>query len=243
MRNVVQSGATPGRTLHEFAAYLQQELPLGSRFNFTAGLRASLASTEGNNYMFLEPRLSGRWAVGEHSALKLSYSRMVQYIHRISNSAISTPIDVWFPVTDSIRPQTSHQYAVAWQQFIPSSDLYLSVEGYYKEMSDLTAFSEGTNFLYRSDFDSRVVHGDGEAYGAEFLLRKEAGRFTGWISYTLSWSWRKFDDLNDGEWFPARYDRRHNGAIVTQYRLGNRWALSAVWEFISGSRFSPLVGR
>src|SRR5690606_23905649 len=100
--------------------------------------------------------------------------------------------------------------AVAWQRFIPFEKLFVSVESYYKSMKDLLAYEEGTNFLFKSDFESRLVQGKGRAYGLEFLVRKESGRFTGWISYSLSWSWRRFDALNNGEWFRARYDRRHN---------------------------------
>ena len=168
---------------------------------------------------------------------------MAQYLHRISNSAVSTPIDVWFPVTDSIRPQTSHQFALAWQQFNPSRKIFYTVEGYYKSMRDLLSYEEGTNFLFKSEFESRLIQGLGKAYGLEFLVRKEAGKFTGWISYSLSWSWRRYDELNGGQWFRARYDRRHNGAVVAQHVMGKRWMASLVWEYISGARFTPVVGQ
>jgi hypothetical protein len=168
---------------------------------------------------------------------------MVQYLHRISNSAASTPIDLWLPVTDSIGPQTSHQFALAWQRITSFRNIYLSVEGYYKLMEDLVTYEEGTNFLFKSNFESRLIQGRGKAYGLEFLIRKQTGRFTGWISYSLSWSWRKYDDLDKGEWFRARYDRRHNGAIVAQHSIGKRWMASVVWEYISGARFTPVVGQ
>jgi hypothetical protein len=168
---------------------------------------------------------------------------MVQYMHRISNSAVSTPTDIWYPVTDSIRPQTSHQFSAAWQRFVPSKKVYFSVETYYKSMSSLIGYEEGTNLFFNTDFESRLIQGKGRAYGLEFLIRKEAGKFTGWVSYTLSWSWRQFNEINNGEWFHARYDRRHNGAVVAQYAFAKRWAVSAVWEFISGARFTPVIGQ
>ena len=90
----------------------------------------------------------------------------------------------------------------------------MSVEGYYKAMEKLIGFEEGTNLFFNTDFESKLIQGKGRAYGLEFLVRKDAGKFTGWISYTLSWSWRKFDTINDGEWFHARYDRR--GYLGTQ---------------------------
>jgi len=164
-------------------------------------------------------------------------------MHRISNSAVTTPTDIWYTVTDSIRPQTSHQFSLAWQRFIPNDKLYFSVEGYYKSMDNLIGFEQGTNLFFNTDFASKLVQGRGKAYGLEMLIRKDRGRLTGWLSYTLSWSWRQFDALNNGAWFHARYDRRHNGAIVMQYTFGKRWAASAVWEFISGARFTPLIGQ
>lgn len=240
---VVESGSTAGRIVHEFSAYVQQEWSLAPKFRVNAGIRGSAALAGEKRYFFPEPRISLRYALGDDRALKFNYSRMVQYVHRISNSAVSTPIDIWFPVTDSIGPQTSHQFALAWQRHMPFRKIYLSVEAYHKSMKDLIAFSEGTNFLFKSDFDSRLINGKGKAYGLEILLRKDAGKLTGWISYSLSWSWRKYDQLNNGEWFRARYDRRHNGAIVLQHLLGQRWAGSLVWEFISGARFTPVVGQ
>jgi hypothetical protein len=164
-------------------------------------------------------------------------------MHRISNSAVTTPTDVWYTITEEIEPQTSHQAAMAWQRFLPRGKVFLSVEAYYKSMRNLIGYEEGTNLFFNTDFDSRLVQGSGRAYGLEVLLKKEAGRFTGWMSYTLSWSRRQFDQINDAKWFPSRYDRRHNGAIVTQYALGKRWAASLVWEFISGARFTPIIGQ
>ena len=243
IKDVVESGASDGKVVNELAVYLQQEWSVFPRLMINAGIRGSMASTASRKYFFPEPRASARYSLGNDRALKFNYSRMVQYLHRISNSAVSTPIDVWFPVTDSIRPQTSHQFALAWQKFMPSRKVYWSVEGYYKSMEDLVSYEEGTNFLFKSDFESRLIQGQGQAYGLEFLVRKERGKFTGWISYSLSWSWRKYDDLNGGEWFRSRYDRRHNGAVVAQHAIGKRWMASLVWEYISGARFTPVIGQ
>jgi hypothetical protein len=241
--DIVESGSSDGKIVHELAAYVQQEWSLVPRLKINVGIRGSMAAVPTRNYIFPEPRFSARYGFTGDRALKFNYSRMVQYLHRISNSAVATPIDVWFPVTDSIRPQTSHQFALAWQQFNPSRKIYFSVEGYYKSMRDLVAYEEGTNFLFKSEFESRLIQGIGKAYGLELLLRKEAGKFTGWISYSLSWSSRKYDALNHGDWFRARYDRRHNGAIVAQHKMGKRWMASLVWEYISGARFTPVVGQ
>lgn len=240
---LLESSATQGRVAHEVAFYLQQEFSVSPTLLFNAGFRTSMALANDKNYVVPEPRLSVRYALSKNQSVKLSYSRMAQYMHRISNSAVTTPADVWYTVTDKIAPQTSHQVALAWQRFQTERGIFLSVESYYKDMSNLIGYEEGTNLFFNTDFESSLVQGSGRAFGLEFLARKESGKFTGWISYTLSWSMRKFTEINNGGWFPSRYDRRHNGSIVTQYAFGKRWAASLVWEFISGARFTPVIGQ
>lgn len=240
---LLESSSSQGKIANELSLFAQRETQVAPTVRINAGLRVSAGFVKNRTYVFPEPRFSARYEIDHDQALKLNYSRMVQYMHRISNSAISTPTDIWYTVTDSIRPQTSHQFSVAWQRFIPKHKLYFSIESYFKSMQQLIGYEEGTNLFFNTDFESKLVQGRGRAYGFEFLIRKDKGKLTGWLSYTLSWSRRQFDELNKGEWFYARYDRRHNGAVVMQYSLGKRWALSAVWEFISGARFTPVIGQ
>jgi hypothetical protein len=240
---LLQSSESRGRIANEFAGYGQLDINLTDRIQLGTGLRASMAFVENKNYFNPEPRASLRYKVSESKAFKLSYSRMVQYIHRISNSAISSPTDIWFPVTEDIKPQTSHQVAAAWQQTFNNKSIFLGIEGYYKSMRHLIGYEEGTNLFLNNEFEQRLIQGEGEAYGIETLIRKDAGKLTGWISYTLSWSNRQYDEINGGAWFPSRYDRRHNGAIVMQYAFAKRWAASVVWEFVSGAKFTPVVGQ
>lgn len=240
---LLESSTSRGKLAHEFAFHLQHESPLTRRLLVNAGFRVSAGLVDGKNYFVPEPRFSLRYALSKEQSLKLSYSRMAQYMHRISNSAVTTPTDVWYTITDEIKPQTSHQVAGAWQRFFSGKRIFLSTEAYYKTMRNLIGYEEGTNLFFNTDFESRLIQGKGRAYGLEVLVRKESGKFTGWISYTLSWSRRQYGQINAGDWFPSRYDRRHNGAVVTQYALGKRWAASLVWEFISGARFTPIVGQ
>ena len=240
---LLASSESRGRVANEVAGYGQLEIKPTDRVQLSTGLRASMAFVENKNYFYPEPRAGVRYKVSETQAVKFSYARMVQYIHRISNSAISSPTDIWFPVTDDIKPQTSHQLAASWQQTFNNKNVYLSVEAYYKTMRHLIGYEEGTNLFLNNDFEPRLIQGKGEAYGIETLIRKDVGKLTGWISYTLSWSTRQFDEVNGGAWFPSRYDRRHNGAIVMQYAFAKRWAASVVWEFVSGAKFTPVVGQ
>jgi hypothetical protein len=240
---LLESSSSGGKVAHELSVFGQHDWSLTNRWRITDGIRISMGLVNGKNYAVPEPRIAARYTLSKNRAMKLSYSRMAQYIHRISNSAVSTPTDVWYPVTKDIAPQTSHQFSAAWQRVIPSKKIFFSTEAYYKYMQNLVGYEEGTNLFFNTDFESKLIQGEGKSYGFEFLLRKDAGKFTGWISYTLSWTWRKYDEINNGKWFHARYDRRHNGAIVTQYSLGKRWGISVVWEFISGARFTPVVGQ
>ena len=240
---LLKSSSSEGRIANETALHVQYEWSPMERWRMSVGVRGSATFVDNKQYIFPEPRISARFAVSNDQALKFSYSKMVQYMHRISNSAVSTPTDIWYPVTDSIRPQTSNQIAIAWQKNFPDRKIFLSVEGYYKSMNKLIGYEEGTNLFLNTDFESKLIQGKGRAYGFEFLLRKDAGKFTGWLSYTLSWTWRQYDEINGGNWFPSRYDRRHNGAIVAQYAFHKRWAVSMVWEFISGARFTPVIGQ
>jgi CarboxypepD_reg-like domain/TonB-dependent Receptor Plug Domain len=240
---LLKSSSSRGRIANELAAFVQYELQPIEKVRVSLGMRGSAAIVGSKNYFNPEPRLAVRYMLNEKSSLKASYSRMSQYLHRVSSSAVSSPTDIWYPVTDSIKPQTANQVGVAYQRNIPKYNAMFSVEAYYKKMHQLVGYEEGTNLFFNTDFESSLIQGDGKSYGFEFLLRKQAGKFTGWINYTLSWSWRRYATMNDGDWFHARYDRRHNGAVVMQYAFAKRWSVSTVWEYISGSRFTPVIGQ
>jgi hypothetical protein len=240
---LLKSSSSRGRIAIEAAAFAQYELQPLSKVKVSVGLRGSTAIVDNKTYFNPEPRLAVRYLINEKSSIKAGYSRMAQYLHRVSSSAISSPTDIWYPVTDSIRPQVADQVGIAYQRNIPKFNAMFSVETYYKKMQQLVGYEEGTNLFFNTDFESSLIQGDGKAYGFEFLLRKQSGKFTGWLQYTLSWSWRRYNAMNDGEWFHARYDRRHNGAVVLQYAFAKRWAASMVWEYISGSRFTPVIGQ
>ncbi|MEZ4974460.1 MAG: TonB-dependent receptor [Cyclobacteriaceae bacterium] len=239
----LESTTSQGRVSNELAFYGQYEWSPADRWMLNAGLRTSMAIVDDHAYAFPEPRFAARYEINDNEAIKFSYSRMAQYMHRISNSAVTSPTDIWYPVTDSIKPQSGHQFSLGWQRSLPKQNIMMSLEAYYKPMRNLIGLEEGTNLFFNSNFQNSLVQGRGRAYGLEVMVRKNAGRFTGWISYTLAWSHRQFDELNRGEWFASRYDRRHNGAVVAQYEITPRLSVSGVWEFISGSKFTPIIGQ
>jgi outer membrane cobalamin receptor len=241
--DILESSTTASRRAWEGSVFSQVDGSWASRWRWSLGLRVSSAFLESKTYVNPEPRISIRYSVSPHTAIKASYSRMAQYLHRVSSAAVAFPTDIWYPVTASVKPQRADQWSLAAQRFFPTANVFISLEGYYKTMDNLIGYREGANLFVKRDFESQLIQGEGRSYGAELLVKKEAGRLTGWISYTLSWSERRFDELNSGDWFYARYDRRHNVAIVSNYKIGRKWSFSAVWEFISGSRFTPIIGR
>jgi hypothetical protein len=229
------------RNMIESALYGSWKYSSG-RLTTEVGLRLSCAYQADYLYINPEPRLHVRWELGQSGAIKSSFTRMMQYMNRVSSSSFALPTDIWYPVTAQIKPQLSDQITLGYQYQFSKPDMLVGIDLYYKKMTNLIAFKEGTNLTFNNQFEESLLQGDGNSYGAEILLRKETGKLSGWLSYTLSWSNRQFDELNMGKPFRARYDRRHNFSLVSNYKPGKRITFSAVWEYISGARFTPLIG-
>lgn len=241
--DLLKSTSTSAQRAWEGSLFSQVDGNWLTRWRWSAGLRVSSAWVGNKQYINPEPRLSVRFAVDPQTTVKASYSRMAQYLHRVSSAAVAFPTDIWYPVTNNVQPQRADQWSLAVQKYLPKASVFISVEGYFKTMDNLIGYKEGTNLFVNRDFEAQLIQGEGRSYGMEMLVKKESGRLTGWISYTLSWSERRFNGINAGDWFYARYDRRHNIAVVANYQFAKRWSFSAVWEFISGSRFTPIIGK
>ena len=241
--DILKSGATTPQTALETSGFFHVDGSLTPRLRFNAGARVSSAYVDNTFYVNPEPRVAFRYAIDSLTAIKASYSRMAQYLHRVSSAAVAFPTDIWYPVTSRVKPQTADQIALGVQRTFPKQNVYVSVEGYYKWMHDLIGYKEGASLLLNTNFENQLVQGKGLSYGLEVLIKKESGKLTGWISYTLAKSERQYDEVNNGDWFLARYDRRHNLAVVMNYQLSKRWSVSSVFEFISGSRFTPIIGQ
>jgi hypothetical protein len=230
--------------IQEMGVYGNADFDLvGEKLKMSSGLRLSGTNVKGGFYTGIEPRLSFRYMLADNDALKIGYSRMKQYMHRVSSSTVTLPTDLWYPVTSTIKPQAAEQIAIGYHHLFKEIKTSLTVEGYYKWLNNLIEYREGANLILNNNFENELLQGTGDAYGAEVLLKKDEGRFTGWIGYTLAWATRDFDELNGGETFPAKYDRRHNISIVGTYQLSERWTVSAVWVFSNGSRFTAQIGQ
>jgi len=208
-----------------------------------AGFRMSSSVVRNKVYLGPEPRLSMRYSLSDQDAIKVSYSKMLQYMHRVSSSSIALPTDLWYPVSENVKPQLADQLASGYNHLFKKIKTSVSIETYYKWMYNLIEYREGTNLILNDNFESQLLQGRGRSYGFEALFKKDRGRFSGWLGYTLSWSTRDFSELNDGKTFWAKYDRRHNLSLVINYSLGIKWDMSIVWEYATGARFTAIVGQ
>jgi hypothetical protein len=151
----------------------------------------------------------------------------------LSNATSGTPLDVWQPSSTKVKPQQSDQYSIGYFQNL-GNGYEFSVESFYRDMQNVIDFKDGANIVLRNYFESELAFGRGWAYGLEFLIRKNIGDLSGWISYTWSKSERQFNEVNNGDPFPAKYDRTHDFAIVLSYDLTDRLNFSANWVYSSG---------
>ncbi len=188
-------------------------------------------------YGGLEPRISMRYTLDENSSIKGGFSRNYQYIHLASISSISLPTDIWVPCTSLIPPSMGDQYALGYYRNFKDNVYESSVEVYYKHMTNLIEYKDGVTpeGNASSDPDENFTLGTGQAYGAEFFLKKRIGKLNGWIGYTLSWTTENFPDLNNGRTFYAKYDRRNDVSVVANYELNDRWTFSSVFVYADGN--------
>lgn len=247
---------------HESAAYVLDEFDINENIRINAGLRYSTFQHVGpftryvngdistpdstieygkreiiQFYHGLEPRISMRWLLPDRSSIKAGYSYNYQYVHLTSLSAVSLPTDIWYPTTDKAKPQKGWQASIGYFRNFMQNKIEASVEVYYKAMDNLIEYREGAlpSDNIQDNTDNLLVFGNGWSYGAEFFLKKRVGKFTGWVGYTWSKTERKFEDLNDGEPFAAKYDRRHDLSLVASYKINKRWVISGAFIYATGN--------
>lgn len=219
---------------HEASLYAEDEIRLGSHLSLNPGLRATLFNTQGKTYWSIEPRLNAKVNFTEDWWAKASYSRMSQYVHLLSSSQITLPVDLWVPITRNIRPETADQFSLGLY-FGGLPGWNFSVEGYYKAIRNVLEYKEGAVFLFDSSgWESKVEAGSGRAMGVELFIEKTTGKTTGWLGYTLAKSDRLFPSINHGQRFPYRYDRRHSVNLVVNHRFNEKFDISLAWNFASG---------
>lgn len=220
----------------DFSVYVEDDIKVGERLKVNMGLHASSFKVKGENYFSLQPRFQARYLLTEDWALKASYAEMQQNVHLLTNSDAGLPTDIWVPATDKVKPQYSKQIAGSLTRVLKEGMYELSIEGYYKTMSDLISYKEGSSFMSFQDWQETVeTSGQGESYGLELFLQKKRGKTSGWIGYTLSWTNRRFDNINFGEWYPYKYDRRHDMSVVLSHEFSKTFDVGFTWVYGTGN--------
>lgn len=235
------------------AVWANYETEFAKRFAMSAGVRLSVFSALSSNsyhdfvssseaapdfsshtYVNAEPRINLKYNLSSHHNIKLGYSITTQNLHSIRSSATSFPFDRYAITSASVKPEKALQYGVGYAGMTSDGAFDWSAEGYYKSLSNVYDYADGRSMFSRINLESIILGGMGRSWGAEFMIRKNTGALTGWISYTISKTQTKIAGINDGRWYDATNDRRHDLAITAIYSLNERWSLSGSWIYSSG---------
>jgi len=252
----------------EGALYIQSEQKFTSRLSANYGLRFSAFSQAGPgwyyNYnakneisdsvfyhsgeiafpnIYVEPRLSINYMLGEKSSIKLSYCRMAQYLHLLSNSTSGSPTDIWLPSSNNLKPVVVDQLSAGYFRNFLDNGIETSAEAYYKFIMNNPDYEDGAEIIFNEHVESQILIGKGRSYGLELYLKKNYGNITGWISYSISKTENKIDGINNHNWYPVKYNQTHDVSIVMIYKIGHRLSLSGVWNYATGNAVTFPSGK
>ena len=249
----------------EYAVYIDNEQKLTPRLTVQYGIRWSLFNYMGKgtkytyrdtipneskpfekeekipsgqiikSYNNPEPRLAVNYTINDKSSVKLGYNRMSQYLHIVSNTAASTPLDIYTPATNNVKPLISDQVTLGYFRNFKDNMFETSAEIYYKNLQNQLDYVDNANLLLNKYLEADLVQGKGRAYGFELYIKKAKGKLNGWVSYTLSKTERKVIGISNGDWFLSKYDRTHNINTVLIYDLNKRLSFSANFLFQTGT--------
>ena len=245
---------------YESAVYLSHENNLTKKLNATYGIRFSMYNDVGPGFTYTyddenvrtdsvfhdkgeiaktfanaEPRVSLSYQLNKSSSLKVSYNRMAQYLHLLSNSTSGRPTDTWISSNSNVTPLSINQYSMGYFRNFHENMFETSVEAYYKDMDNATDFEDGTNLLVNENIEAQILSGIGRSYGVEFYIKKTKGQFTGWLSYTLGRTEKQIEGINDGDWYATTYDKTHDLSLVGSYEISKRLTASATWVYGTGN--------
>lgn len=265
---IVNNHEKEQRRAWENALWLNGIFSLTKNFTASAGLRLSAFSplggslyydiedngeigwfyTYGSNqivktHINIEPRASLNYKLSDDTSLKLAYARTSQNIHALRNQNTSTPFDRYTISSNIVKPEIADQVSIGVFMMTPSQDYDFSLEAYYRKVDNVLDYRDGKSFSSEIEIERLILPGEGKGYGVEMSARKNTGRLTGWLAYTLSWSKTRIDGVNGGRWYDANNDRRHDISIAAIYRLNKRWTLNAAWLFNTGQAFTAPSGK
>jgi hypothetical protein len=253
---------------NEIAAYISDEWEVNDRVNMVYGLRASSFFLMGpgtfstfngdgsigssklysqgqlvKSYINLEPRVSVSYQISPVSSFKSSYTRNTQNLHLMSNSTAGSPTDLYIMSSNNVKPEIADQVALGYFRNLKDDKYEFSAEVYYKQMQGQIEYRSGTDLRGNRNVEADLLFGDGRAYGIELFFKKRFGKINGWIGYTLSRTERKFNDINNGEWFFAKQDRTHDLSLVGIYKASERWTFSSTFVYNTGNAVTFPAGK
>jgi len=256
------------KTALEAAAYIQNEQKIGSRLSANYGLRFSAFSQLGPVWFYeyntenqvidstwyssgkiaypelgFEPRLSLNFMINDKSSVKLSYNRMAQYIHLLSNTTAGSPTDVWMPGSNNLKPVFVDHFSAGYFRNFKNNGIETSAEVYYKNMANTVDYEDGAEIIFNQHAESQILRGKGRSYGMELYIKKKYGVFSGWISYTLARTENRIEGISDFSWYPVRYDKTHDLSLVAMQKIGKRLTLSCVWTYATGNAVTFPSGK
>lgn len=252
---------------NEYGAYAESDIKLFSFLLLRAGLRFTTFVEKGEKMIYMyaennetvtdsikypggktisrfyqaEPRITLNYTLSPAFALKAAYSKVYQNLHLLSNSSVGMPTDIWMPSGKHIKPQSSGQFTFGMQSY-HFDDLDISLEGYLKNIKNVIDYKDNADLFLNNKVETQILSGKSKAMGIELLIRKKTGNLTGWGSYTLSKVTNRIEGINNGEDYPAIYDKPHNLRIVTNYRFSDKWTVSLSFAYSSGSNMTLAAG-
>ncbi len=265
----ITAPAQPKTHSWENAVFVTDNWKATSKLNFDLGIRLSTFSYFGgdnkfynldanhnitdtltygagqivNTYVNPEPRVSASYQLGESSSIKAAYARNTQYLHLLSNSTTSNPTDKWVASNNIIKPEIADQLSLGYARNFKDNIYECSAETYYKAMQNQVDYKDNAQVLTNDAIEPQLRFGQGRAYGIELLAKKNEGRFTGWVSYTLSRTEVQIDGINKNAWYPAHQDQTHNFSVVGMYKLSKKWTVSADFVYYTGNAVTFPSGK
>jgi hypothetical protein len=177
------------------------------------------------------------------SSVKASYNRIYQFLHLLTNTTTTTPTDLWLPSSNNVKPQVADQVSLGYFRNFKNNEFESSLEIYYKDLQNQIDYKNGADLVFNSTVESELVFGRGWAYGAELMVKRNTGRLNGWLSYTWSKTMRQFDEISNGNPFPARHDRTHDVSLVAMYDISRKLKFSATWVYYTGNAVTFPSGK
>ncbi|TWI81472.1 outer membrane receptor protein involved in Fe transport [Lacibacter cauensis] len=224
---------------YEGFAFVEAQYKISKRVRTNTGVHINQYHVNNWQTFSFQPRINLRFLINPNQEIYSSFTYTMQPIHLLTNNGPGLPVDLWVPATKNIPPQYATQYSVGYKTKWKEDTYEISTDVYLKQMNGVIEYTDGASFVNSSsNWEKQVVTGLGKSYGAELFFQKKKGKFNGWAGYTLSWSRRKFEEINNGKWFWYKYDRRHDFKVVMMYEFSKRIDLAVNFALSSGNRMT-----